>query len=113
MSSDSNGRVMEVMVESMTDIQGKIQTLNDVLNVMDWAIESALEELEANGSLAAEGGLLEEYRQAIQTMRRRGFRRPKSPGKEGGVKCPGCQALLKNVEGNPGDRCDWCGYVFK
>ena len=113
MSSASSERVMDVMVDSLTDVQSKLQMMNDVLNVMDWAIESALDELQQNGSISEEGGLLEEYKAAIQGLHRKGFRRPRSAAKEGGVKCPGCQALLKNVEGKSGDRCDWCGYVFR
>lgn len=111
MAPSGNERVVEVMVESMTDVQAKLQTMNDVLNVMDWAIESALEELEGNGGIASgDEGLLQEYKKAIRTLRKRGFTRPRTAGK--GVQCPGCQAMLKNVSGKPGERCDWCGYVF-
>ena len=112
MAMDSSDRISEVLVDKFTDLQAKLQTVNEVLNVMDWAIESALEELQANGSISAQGGLLEEYKEAIKHMRKKGFRRPIAQGQQG-VKCPGCQALLKNIDGNPGDRCDWCGYVFK
>ncbi len=101
----------EVFTSDITALKASAEMHTEVLNVMDWAIESALEELEANGHLTSEGGLLEEYRRAIKALRQRGFRRPKS-GKEG-VKCPGCKAVLKDVSGEPGERCSWCGYEFK
>lgn len=110
--ANNNERILEVMVESMTDVQHKLQTMSDVLNVMDWAIESALDELENNGALRPEDGLLEEYKRAIETLRRQGFSRPRPAKSDKGIQCPGCQALLKGVSGDSGERCDWCGYIF-
>jgi hypothetical protein len=99
-----------VVVDDLTDIKGRVQVLNDVLNVMDWALEAAFEELEESGHLPAEDGLLEEYRRAIKILRQRGFNRPRVSGKS--IDCPGCKAVLKGVEGKSGDRCDWCGFLF-
>lgn len=112
MANGSSERVLEVMVQNMTDVQQKLQVVNDVLNVMDWAIESALDELESAGTLRAEGGLLEEYKEAIQTLRKQGFSRPRPPASDKGIVCPGCKALLKGISGTSGERCDWCGYMF-
>lgn len=112
MANSNNERVIEVMVQNMTDFQQKLQAMNDVLNVMDWAIESALDELEAAGSLRAEDGLLNEYKRAIQALRKQGFSRPRPSASDKGIVCPGCQALLKGVSGTSGERCDWCGYMF-
>ena len=38
MAPSGSERVVEVMVESMTDVQAKLQIMNDVLNVMDWGV---------------------------------------------------------------------------
>ncbi|MDR0965686.1 MAG: hypothetical protein LBM75_04165 [Myxococcales bacterium] len=112
MASHNSERVLEVMVESVTDVQQKMQVLNDVLNVMDWAIESMLDELEAAGTLHKEDGLLEEYRKAIRILRKQGFTRPKAPKSDKGIVCPGCKAVLKGISGVSGERCDWCGHMF-
>lgn len=112
MANNGSERILEVMVQNMTDLQQKFQTTNDVLNVMDWAIESALDELEATGALRAEDGLLDEYRKAIEALRKQGFSRPRPPASEKGIVCPGCQAVLKGIAGTSGERCDWCGYMF-
>jgi hypothetical protein len=99
-----------IVVNDLTDIKGRIQVLTDVLNVMDWAIDSAFEQFEESGHLPPEEGLLQEYRRAIKILRHRGFTFPKSSGK--GVACPGCKALLRDIEGKPGERCGWCGHEF-
>lgn len=112
MANSNNERILEVMVENMTDIQHKLQLMNDVLNVMDWAIESALDDLETAGTLRADDGLLEEYKKAIQILRKQGFSRPKTPKSDKGIVCPGCKAVLKGISGSAGERCDWCGYMF-
>jgi hypothetical protein len=100
-----------VLVDDLTDLKGRVQVLNDVPNVMDWAVDAAIEQLEQGGQLAAEDGLLEEYRRAIGILRTRGFTRPKTGG-GASVTCPGCKANLKGVAGKTGDRCSWCGFVF-
>jgi len=100
-----------IFASDITALKAALETHNEVLNLMDWAIEAALEELTDKGHLDAEASLLEEYRAAIKVLRQRGFKRPRV-GQEG-VKCPGCQAMLKDVSGSPGERCSWCGYEFK
>ena len=100
-----------VFTNDITALKASIETYNEVLNVMDWAIESALGELEEKGHLSAEESLLAEYQQAIKVLRQRGFRRPRV-GQEG-ITCPGCKAVLKDVAGQKGERCSWCGYEFK
>jgi hypothetical protein len=99
-----------VFINDVTELKGKVETLNDVLNVMDWAIDSALEQLEESGSLSPEIGLLGEYRKAIKSMRKHGFTMAKGAG--GSVQCPKCKANLPNVAGDPGDQCGWCGFRF-
>jgi primosomal protein N' len=103
--------VNAVLVSDLTGLKEKVHVLEDVLNVMDWAIEAALEELEAGGALSKEQSLLAEYREAIKVLRARGFSR--SVHSESGVQCPSCKALLKDIAGEPGDRCSWCGHEFK
>lgn len=100
-----------VFANDITALKSAVETQNEVLNLMDWAIESALEELTEKGHLSTEQPLLEEYRAAIKVLRQRGFRRPRV-GQEG-ITCPGCKAVLKDVAGAPGERCSWCGYEFK
>jgi hypothetical protein len=100
-----------VFAGEITALKTALETHNEVLNVMDWAIESALEELERGGHLSKEDSLLTEYRSAIKLLRQRGFKRPRI-GQES-VRCPSCAAMLKDVAGGPGERCSWCGYEFK
>jgi len=100
-----------IFTSDITALKASIETFSEVLNVMDWALESALEELESNGHLSSEQSLLKEYQQAIELLRQRGFRRTQDAREA--VSCPGCKALLKDVSGAKGDRCSWCGYVFK
>ncbi len=100
-----------IFTNEVTDLKAKVQTLNDVLNVMDWAVESTLEQLEASGTIPEEVGLLSEYRRAIKTLRKQGFSAPRSAS-GASVACPGCKAVLKGVSGAPGERCSWCGYQF-
>lgn len=100
-----------VFTNDITALKASIEMHNDVLNVMDWAIESALEELEENGHLSAEASLLGEYRQAIKVLRQRGFARSQEEGQQA-VTCPKCKAALKGVAGVKGDRCGWCGHEF-
>jgi len=99
-----------IFTSDITALKASAEMHAEVLNVMDWAIESALEELESKGHLSAEASLLEEYRQAIKVLRQRGFKRPRH-GQEG-IKCPGCKAMLKDVSGKKGERCSWCGFEF-
>ncbi|MFN7130672.1 MAG: hypothetical protein ACK4N5_01235 [Myxococcales bacterium] len=101
-----------VFTNEVTDLKAQCQTLNDVLNVMDWAVESTLEQLEASGTIPAEVGLLEEYRRAIKTLRKQGFRPPRSSGSKDAVVCPGCKATLKGIRAEAGERCSWCGFEF-
>ena len=100
-----------IFANDITALKATVEVQNEVLNLMDWAIESALEELMEKGHLDSEESLLEEYRSAVKVLRQRGFRRPRV-GQEG-VTCPGCKAMLKDVTGVKGDRCSWCGYDFK
>ncbi|MGC4114010.1 MAG: hypothetical protein QM765_04995 [Myxococcales bacterium] len=100
-----------IFASDITALKAAIENQTEVLNLMDWAIESALDELTANGHLDSEASLLEEYRAAIKVLRQRGFKRPRV-GQEG-VTCPGCKAVLKDVSGQKGERCSWCGYEFK
>ncbi len=95
-----------VLVNQITDIKARVELTNDVLNVLDWAVESALEQLEHAGQLPPEAGLLAEYRRAIKILRKRGFR----GGAEAEVTCPACKALLKGVAFGSGERCTWCGH---
>jgi hypothetical protein len=106
-----NSEINAVLISDLTDLKGKVQILNDVLNVMDWAVDSSLELLEQGGQISPEEGLLNEYRRAIKVLRQRGFSAPRATNKAG-VACPGCKAVLKDVAGKPGDRCSWCGYEF-
>lgn len=99
-----------LFASEFTGLKGQIEVLTEVLNVMDWALESALGELEEKGHLSAEASLLREYRSAIKLLRQRGFRRPKVEGES--VTCPGCKAVLRDVSGAAGERCSWCGYEF-
>ena len=101
----------DVFTSDITSLKAKSETFNEVLNVMDWVIESALTELEEKGHLSKEESLLSEYQEAIKELRKRGFRQT-SEGREA-VACPGCKAMLKDVSGKKGERCSWCGYEFK
>lgn len=101
-----------IFTSEVTDLKAKVQTLNDVLNVMDWAIESTLEQLESTDTIPEEVGLLAEYRRAIKTLRRHGFTAPRRAGSAETVACPGCKATLKGVSGEPGERCSWCGHAL-
>ncbi|MBI5542521.1 MAG: hypothetical protein HY901_01430 [Deltaproteobacteria bacterium] len=100
-----------IFANDITALKASVETHNEVLNVMDWAIASALEELESNGHLSQQESLLQEYREAIKILRKRGFKRPRV-GQEG-IPCPACKAMLKDITGEVGDRCGWCGYEFK
>lgn len=100
-----------IFTSEVTDLKARVQTLNDVLNVMDWAVESTLEQLESTGTIPEEVGLLSEYRRAIKTLRRQGFAAPRVAG-TASVVCPGCKATLKGVTGAAGERCSWCGHQF-
>jgi hypothetical protein len=100
-----------IFASDITSIRTSIEMTNEVLNVMDWAIDSALAELEGSGKLSKEESLLTEYRAAIKVLRQRGFKRP-NVGREG-ISCPGCKAVLKDVAGVAGEHCSWCGYQFK
>lgn len=95
-----------VLVNQITDLKARLEMANEVLNVLDWAVESALEQLEHAGHLPPEAGLLGEYRRAIGILRRRGFR---STGPQSEVTCPSCKAVLKGVTPGSGERCSWCG----
>ncbi len=110
MGRDSD--ISSVLISDLTDMKAKAQVLNDVLNVMDWAIDAALEQLEQGGQLNPEDGLLAEYRRAIKLLRQRGFSASRVSG-QAAVTCPGCKAVLKDVAGKKGDRCTWCGYEFR
>lgn len=101
-----------VFVNDFTELKTKLTVMSDVLNVMDWAIDSTLEQLEEAGSLDPEVGLLVEYRKAIKTLRKQGFSKPKQAGMPA-VACPSCKANLSNVAGAPGDTCSWCGHTFE
>jgi hypothetical protein len=102
----ADNQVSSVLVQQITDLKARLELSNEVLNVFDWAIDSALEQLEHAGHLPPEAGLLEEYRRAVRILRKRGFR---TTGPEGEVQCPGCKAMLKGVALGAGDRCCWCG----
>lgn len=95
-----------VLVNQVTDLKARLELTNEVLNVLDWAVESALEQLEHAGHLPPEAGLLNEYRRAIGILRKRGFR---TAGPESEMSCPSCKAVLKGVAPGPGERCGWCG----
>ena len=95
-----------VLVHEITDLKARLELANDVLNVLDWAVESALEQLEHSGHLPLEAGLLAEYRRAIRILRKRGFRTTR---RESELTCPRCKALLKGVVLGSGERCSWCG----
>jgi len=111
--SDIQSNYNELFADDLTAIRATLETYNEVLNLMDWAIDSALSELTENGQLEAEDSILEEYRAAIKSLRKKGvgFRQPRV-GQEA-VVCPGCKALLKDVSGKKGERCSWCGYEFE
>ena len=51
-----------VFASDITGLKGTLELHGEVLNVMDWAIDAALEELQNAGHLSAQEGLLEEYR---------------------------------------------------
>jgi len=73
-----------------------------------------LDHLSERGLLEEDTALASKWHEALALLRERGFKERPLPGElpRSGVSCPSCSSLLRNVAGEAGDRCDWCGYVF-
>jgi len=97
-----------VFAAELTTLKGKIEVALEALNAIDKAINPALERLAREDPAFA--AIRRDYRDAISKLRREGLNeRHQGPAQ---TECPNCHAKLR-VEGNKGDRCDWCGYIFK
>jgi len=100
------------MVEA--DLQTRLQLAEDGLSAVLKTLSDLLQHLESAGVLPDDAEFAENWQVAAAILRERGLSARPLPGQapEAGVVCPQCNSRLRNVEGAPGDRCDWCGHVF-
>ncbi len=98
------------------DIQTQLLVLEDAFNTLEKTVSDLMAHLVARGELDAGAEVVTRWQTAIALLRKQGLHARPLPGEEvqqAAVTCPGCEAVLRNVTGAPGDRCDWCGYVFQ
>jgi hypothetical protein len=96
-----------VFATELTTLKGKFEVVLEALNAIDKAINPALERLAREDPSFA--SIRKDYRTAIAKLRKEGLsERVQGPAQ---TECPSCHARLR-LEGNKGDRCDWCGYIF-
>ncbi len=64
------------------------------------------------GHLEPNATLVENWNRAAEHYKRLGLKARPLPGEASAptTTCPSCESVLKEV--GPGDRCDWCGFVF-
>lgn len=113
MARDS--RLTAHFAAEQADIQTHMHVLEQAFNTLERTMTDLLAHLEATGALAGGDPFVARYNEAVRLLRKQGLFKGALPGEEvedRKITCPGCNAVLRNVEGAPGDRCDWCGYVF-
>lgn len=96
--------------EEMADLKLRMQLMIDAINTLDNAMRGTFELLIDQGLLPAKAAGVKQYNDAMIQLRKLGLPSERSNAKAQ-VQCPGCKSMLR-VAGNPGDRCEWCGYEF-
>jgi hypothetical protein len=101
------------LASEQLDLQTRMEVLSDAFGAMERTLDELLGHLCASGQLDAGAEFIGRWKEAVAQLRRQGLKRGSLPGdpKTEKVTCPGCNAVLANVDG-PGGRCDWCGHVF-
>lgn len=99
------------LAQDVADARTQVVVLLEVLNVFERLLDGLITSMVTTEALAPDDPAIDEYRKGIAYLRKNGFTRTRPPDKPP-VACPSCKAVLRNVEGKQGDRCDWCGYEF-
>lgn len=114
--NDRDQRITAHFAAEQADIQTQLVVLGDAFNTLEKTVTGLLEILVSRGDIDAGDELVTRWQDAVDLLRKQGLRAGPIPGEklaDSSVTCPGCNAVLRNVTGAPGDRCDWCGYVFE
>jgi hypothetical protein len=111
-----DSRLTAHFAAEQADMQTQLLVLQDAFNTLEKTVSELMDHLVARGDLDAGAEVVARWQTAVALLRKQGLRAGPLPGEEvaqASVTCPGCDAVLRNVTGAPGDRCDWCGYVFQ
>ena len=102
--------------DDVADLKTKVLFLGQALAAMMELVDGMVDKLSRRRVFSEDEALLRRYHKAMETLNRAGLRLspPEDPDEEvRKVTCPGCQASIKLRSGQPLDRCDWCGHVFR
>ena len=105
-----NERFNLQFAEEMADLKLRMDLIIDAVNALDEAMRGTFELLIDQGILPAKAAGVKQYSDAMVQLRKLGLPSARSKGKAQ-VQCPSCKSMLR-VAGQPGDRCEWCGYLF-
>lgn len=100
------------LAQENADAKTRLLVYGEALNALEKVVEGLFARLEAAELVSEDDELVTEFRETMAYLRTQGLARKKQKASDPSLTCPGCNAILRNVKGNPGDRCDWCGHEF-
>lgn len=100
------------LAQDLADARTQLVLQGEALNALERLCEALLGRLIDANVVDPEDPMIPEFRSQVAELRKAGWAKPRAKAATRGVTCPGCNAVLKNVRGVSGDRCDWCGHEF-
>jgi DNA-directed RNA polymerase subunit RPC12/RpoP len=108
----------EHFASEQAELQARIHLLEEGLSALIRVATEVFDGLRARHVLDLEGqAAIDHWHEALAALRSAGLKDRPLPGgpreETPSVTCPQCRSVLRNIQGAPGDRCDWCGHVFE
>ena len=100
------------LAQDVAEAKTQLLLQGEALNALEKLCETMLGRLIDANVIGPEDPMIPEFRTQVAELRRAGWSKARPKPQTRGVTCPGCDAVLKNVKGASGDRCDWCGHEF-
>lgn len=100
------------LAQDVAEAKTQLLLQGEALNALERLCETMLGRLIDANVIEPEDPMIQEFRSQVAELRKAGWAKARAKPVSRGVACPGCKAVLKNVRGASGDRCDWCGWEF-
>ncbi|MBS2030645.1 MAG: hypothetical protein JST54_22265 [Deltaproteobacteria bacterium] len=107
---NTNERFNNQFAEDVAEMRLRMQLMLDAINALDTAMRGTFELLIDQGMLPPEAAGIKQYTKMMDQLRKLGLKAERVQVKVQS-QCPNCKTNLR-IAGNPGERCEWCGYEF-
>jgi hypothetical protein len=100
------------LAEDQAELRKKMELIVEAINAMDSSLRGVFDLLIDQGMLAENAAGVRSYEKSMAQLRKLGLRTSADKAKGGPqIQCPSCKTMLR-IEGNSGERCEWCGHEF-